>query len=111
VDETWNVYSQAASIGQYHPSFTKPYAAAFSLAGHPEAEASLTSTLFFGWRVAQNTQFYLDNVSQIIRAKATHVRDQHRIKPKLRIPSGVGDVDVRRFPPLHAETRTDTPGL
>src|SRR5712692_1133115 len=60
VDEKWNLYFQATSIGQYHPSFTSPYAGTFSLAGHPEAEASITSTLFFGWRPARNTQFYFD---------------------------------------------------
>jgi high affinity Mn2+ porin len=60
VDETWNLYTQATSIGQYHPSFASPYAAALSLVGHPEAEASITSTLFFGWLVARNTQFYFD---------------------------------------------------
>jgi len=59
-DEKWNLYFQATSIGQYHPSFASPYSGAFSLAGHPEAEASLTSTLFFGWQVAHNTQFYFD---------------------------------------------------
>jgi high affinity Mn2+ porin len=59
-DETWNLYTQATSIGQYHPGFTSPYAGPFSLAGHPEAEASLTSTLFFGWQVFSNTQFYFD---------------------------------------------------
>ena len=28
--------------------------------GHPEAEASLTSTLYFGFRPARDTQFYID---------------------------------------------------
>jgi len=32
----------------------------FSLQGHPEAEASITSTLFFGYLLAKNTQFYFD---------------------------------------------------
>jgi high affinity Mn2+ porin len=30
------------------------------LQGHPEAEASLTSTLYFGFRPARDTQFYID---------------------------------------------------
>jgi len=58
--EKWNLYFQATSIGQYHGSFNSPYADVFSLQGHPEAEASLTSTLFFGWQLARNTQFYFD---------------------------------------------------
>jgi high affinity Mn2+ porin len=59
-DEKWNLYYQATSIGQYHPSFTSPYSGPFSLVSHPEAEASITTTLFFGWRIARNTQFYFD---------------------------------------------------
>jgi high affinity Mn2+ porin len=58
--EKWNLYFQATSIGQYHGSFNSPYSGTFSLAGHPEAEASLTSTLFFGWQLARNTQIYFD---------------------------------------------------
>jgi high affinity Mn2+ porin len=60
VDEKWNLYFQETSIGQYHPSLASPYASTLSLASHSEAEASLTSTLFFGWQVARNTQFYFD---------------------------------------------------
>ena len=43
------------------------------------------------------------DVGHFICSKAPHVGDQHGIKPKLRISSGVGDVDVRRLAPLHAE--------
>jgi len=57
--QTWNLYFQATSIGQYHGSFYSPYEGPFSLAGHPEAEVSLTSTLFFGLKLG-NTQFYFD---------------------------------------------------
>jgi high affinity Mn2+ porin len=59
-DEKWNACFQATSIGQYHPSFNAPYSGPLSLLSHPEAEASLTSTLFLGWRAAPNTQFYFD---------------------------------------------------
>ncbi|HYW48934.1 MAG TPA: carbohydrate porin [Bryobacteraceae bacterium] len=59
-DELWNLRYQATSIGQYHPGFSSPYSGAFSLAGHPEAEASLTTTLFFGLRLFRDTQFYFD---------------------------------------------------
>lgn len=58
--EKWHVYFQATSIGQYHDQFHSPYSGAFSLAAHPEAEASLTSTLFFGLKLGSNTQFYFN---------------------------------------------------
>ncbi|MEI9973423.1 MAG: carbohydrate porin [Ignavibacteriota bacterium] len=58
--ERWNLYFQATSIGQYHPAFTSPYSGPFSLAGHREAEASITSTIFFGFRIARDTQFYFN---------------------------------------------------
>jgi high affinity Mn2+ porin len=59
-DERWNLFYQATSIGQYHGSFPSPYSGQFSLQGHPEAEASLTTTLFFGLRLAPNTLLYFD---------------------------------------------------
>jgi high affinity Mn2+ porin len=58
--ERWNLYFQATSIGQYHGAFPSPYSGPFSLAGRPEAEASITSTIFFGFLIAPNTQFYFD---------------------------------------------------
>ncbi|MGA2117985.1 MAG: carbohydrate porin, partial [Bryobacteraceae bacterium] len=58
--EKWNLYWQATSIGQYHPGFSSPYSGPLSLAGHPEAEASLTTTFFLGYLLAPNTQFYFD---------------------------------------------------
>jgi high affinity Mn2+ porin len=58
--ERWNLYYQATSIGQYHGSFPSPYSSPFSLQGHPEAEASITTTIFFGFLIAPNTQFYFD---------------------------------------------------
>src|ERR1039458_7993237 len=58
--EKWNLNFQATSIGQYHGGFNSPYADVFSLQGHPEAEASLTSTLYLGFRPARDTQFYFD---------------------------------------------------
>ena len=57
--QRWNLFFQATSIGQYHGSFHSPYEGPLSLVGHPEAEASITSTLFFGLRLG-NTQFYFD---------------------------------------------------
>lgn len=59
-EEKWNLYFQATSIGQFHPGFPSPYSGAFSLLAHPEAEASITSTLFFAYRPARNTLFVFD---------------------------------------------------
>jgi high affinity Mn2+ porin len=56
----WNLLFQATSIGQYHPGLHSPYSDAFSLLAHPEAEASLTSTLFFALQLARNTLFVFD---------------------------------------------------
>jgi len=36
--EKCNLYYQATSIGQYHPSFSSPYSGAYSLAGHPDPQ-------------------------------------------------------------------------
>lgn len=58
--EKWNLYFQATSIGQYHNQIQSPYESRLSLAAHAEAEASITSTLFFGLRLGSNTQFYFD---------------------------------------------------
>jgi high affinity Mn2+ porin len=58
--ERWNLYFQATSIGQYHGAFRSPYSGPYSLQGHPEAEVSLTTTLFFGLRLAPNTLLYFD---------------------------------------------------
>jgi len=60
ISERWNLYLQATSIGQYHGSFPAKYSGDLSLAGHSEAEVSLTSTLFLGLRLAKNTQIYFD---------------------------------------------------
>jgi high affinity Mn2+ porin len=58
--ERWNLYYQATSIGQHHGTFNSPYIGAFSLQDYPERDVSLTTTLFFGLRLDQNTQFYFD---------------------------------------------------
>ncbi len=59
-EERWNLYYQATSIGQYHGTFNAPYQGAFSLLDQREADASLTTTLFFGARLTDNLQFYFD---------------------------------------------------
>ena len=59
-DERWNLYYQATSIGQTHGTFNAPYQGQFSLLNEREADASLTTTLFFGARLADNLQLYFD---------------------------------------------------
>jgi high affinity Mn2+ porin len=58
--ERWNLFWQATSIGQYHGTFSSQYADQFSLQNYPERDVSLTTTLFFGLRLDQNTQLYFN---------------------------------------------------
>lgn len=58
--ETWNLYYQATSIGQYHGTFRSPYSGPFSLQNSPERDVSLTTTLFLGLRLEKNTALYFD---------------------------------------------------
>lgn len=58
--ERWNLFWQATSIGQYHGTFRSLYEGPFSLQNYSERDVSLTTTLFFGLRLNQNTQFYFD---------------------------------------------------
>ena len=58
--ERWDLFYQATSIGQYHGTFHSPYEGAFSLQDYPERDVSITTTLFFGLRLDQNTQIYFD---------------------------------------------------
>ena len=58
--ERWNLFYQATSIGQYHGTFHSPYSGLFSLQNYPERDVSLTTTLFFGLRLEQNTVLYFD---------------------------------------------------
>lgn len=58
--EKWNLYYQATSIGDRHGTFNSPYEGPLSLQDHSERDVSITTTLFFGLRLSQNTQFYFD---------------------------------------------------
>lgn len=58
--ERWNLYYQATSIGQYHGTFNSPYEGPLSLQDYTERDVSLTTTLFFGLRLDDNTQLYFD---------------------------------------------------
>src|SRR5579864_1976069 len=58
--ERWNLYFQATSIGDYHPSFPALYSGGHSLQNYAEHDVSLTSTLFLGFQLPGNTQIYVD---------------------------------------------------
>jgi high affinity Mn2+ porin len=58
--ERWNLFYQATSIGQYHGTFPSPYASPFSLQNYMERDVSLTTTLFFGLRLAKDLTLYFD---------------------------------------------------
>src|SRR5580692_8299276 len=58
--ERWNLYYQATSIGDYHGKFNSPYEDATSLKDYPERDVSLTTTLFFTWRLEQDTFLIFD---------------------------------------------------
>jgi high affinity Mn2+ porin len=58
--ENWNLYYQATSIGDYHGTFNAPYTGPLSLQNYPERDVSLTTTLFFDWRIEKNTQIIFD---------------------------------------------------
>jgi high affinity Mn2+ porin len=53
--ERWNLFYQATSIGDYHGKFHSPYEDATSLQDYTEHDVSLTTTLFFTWRLEQDT--------------------------------------------------------
>ncbi len=55
--DRWNLFFQATAIGDYHGTFRSPYASPESLQDYPERDVSLTSTLFFTYRLTQNTVF------------------------------------------------------
>lgn len=60
VNQRWNIFWQATSIGQYHGTFHAPYEGQNSLANAIERDVSLTSTLYLGLRPFKNTQIYLN---------------------------------------------------
>ncbi|MGH9438791.1 MAG: carbohydrate porin, partial [Terriglobia bacterium] len=59
-NERWNIFWQATSIGQYHGAFRSPYQGPNSLRATSERDVSLTSTLFLGLRLFENTQIYIN---------------------------------------------------
>jgi hypothetical protein len=60
VTERWNLFYQTTTIGQYHGTFNSPYTGPLSLQDYPERDVSLTTTLFLGLRLEDNTALYFD---------------------------------------------------
>jgi high affinity Mn2+ porin len=58
--QRWNIYWQATAIPDYHGKFHSPYSGTYSLRDADELDASLTSTVFFGLRLARTTEVYID---------------------------------------------------
>jgi len=58
--DNWNLYYQATSIGDRHGTFNSPYEGPLSLHDVSERDVSITTTLFFGLRLGQGTQFIFD---------------------------------------------------
>jgi high affinity Mn2+ porin len=58
--ERWNIFWQATSVGQYHGTFRSPYEGENSLQDAAVTSWSLTSTLFLGLRLGDNTTIYVD---------------------------------------------------
>jgi len=58
--QRWNLFWQATTIGQYHGTFRSPYEGPNSLRDTTEWSSSLTTTIFFGLRLDENTQLYFD---------------------------------------------------
>jgi hypothetical protein len=58
--ERWNLFYQATSIGDDHGVFPAQYSGPFSLSNTPERDVSITTTLFTGYRAAEDTLFYFD---------------------------------------------------
>jgi len=57
--EDWNLYYQATAVGMYHASFPAFYSGPLSLDTRSERDVSLTTTLFFGFRLL-DTEFYVN---------------------------------------------------
>jgi high affinity Mn2+ porin len=60
VQERFNAFVQATSIGQYNGTFRSPYEGPLSFRSFPERGVSLTTTLFLGLRLHRDTAFYFN---------------------------------------------------
>ena len=59
-EQRWNIFWQATSVGQYHGTFPSLYQGANSLQDRTERSWSVTTTLFLGLRLDQNTRIYVN---------------------------------------------------
>ncbi len=58
--QDWNFHFQQTIVVQYHPDFTAKYSGVNSLDTSEPAQTSLTSTFFFGRRLWNNAEAYLN---------------------------------------------------
>jgi len=56
----WNFHYQNTVITQYHPSFSSKYSGKNSLSSSSETSTSVTATMFFGIKLAENTRAYFN---------------------------------------------------
>ncbi len=56
----WSIHFQQTTITQYHPSFNALYSGTNSLNPEAETKTSLTSTLFLGRRLWENSEIYFN---------------------------------------------------
>jgi high affinity Mn2+ porin len=58
--KAWNIHFQQTVITQYHPDFYAPYSDTFSLQPKNEAQTSLTTTFFLGFRLWKGAKLYIN---------------------------------------------------
>lgn len=58
--QSYNLHFQATFIDQGHSRIHAPSTGARSVQPYPESDVSVTSTLFFGWRLGRGVELYVD---------------------------------------------------
>jgi len=56
----WTLHAQATWVDQGHPAFDSPYEGPNSLTAASQAERTFSFSLFFGYRVLADTEFYFN---------------------------------------------------
>jgi high affinity Mn2+ porin len=59
-EEKWNLHFQGTYISQYKPAFSEKYHGQNSLKDSTERVNSVTATMFFGFRLWKNAEFYFN---------------------------------------------------
>ena len=59
-NKEWSMHFQETTITQYHPAFNAQYSGANSLNNNEETATSLTSTLFLGRKLWENSEAYFN---------------------------------------------------